>query len=202
MLSPSTESASTALEATKAIGITQAATGASGFLTSTDWNTFNNKQATLVSQSNIKSVNGVTLLGAGNLAVSASPAGSSSEIQFNNGGASLAASDKFTYNGTNTLTLGLAGETAGIYQALGDGTSNGGTFRIGHLNNSTSLNLGVSSTNMTADYNLFFPSTQSSGTQILQADSSGNFSWINTPVPGGPGIQISSSRPCLGCSAR
>ncbi len=174
------------ITSTGTIGITQAATGASGFLTSTDWNTFNNKQATLVSQSNIKSVNGVTLLGSGNLAVSASPAGSSSEIQFNDGTANLAASDKFTYNGTNTLTLGLAGETAGIYQALGDGTSSGGTFRIGHLNNSTSLNLLVSTTNMAADYNLFFPSTQSSGTQILQADSSGNFSWINTPT-GGPG---------------
>ncbi len=175
------------ITSTGTIGITQAATGASGFLTSTDWNTFNNKQAALVSGNNIKTVNGTTLLGSGNLAVSASPAGSSSEVQFNNGGANLAASDKFTYNGTNTLTLGLAGETAGIYSALGDGTSSGGTFRIGHLNNSNFLNLLVSPTNMSANYNLFFPSTQSSGTQILQADSSGNFSWINTPSGGGPG---------------
>jgi hypothetical protein len=38
-------------------------------LTSTDWNTFNGKQAALVSGTNIKTVNGTTLLGSGNLAV-------------------------------------------------------------------------------------------------------------------------------------
>jgi hypothetical protein len=38
-----------------------------GFLTSTDWNTFNGKQDLLVSGTNIKTVNGTTLLGSGNL---------------------------------------------------------------------------------------------------------------------------------------
>jgi hypothetical protein len=38
-----------------------------GFLTSTDWNTFNGKQDLLVSGTNIKTVNGATLLGSGNL---------------------------------------------------------------------------------------------------------------------------------------
>jgi len=49
---------------------TQAATTSlNGYLTSTDWNTFNNKQVSLISGTNIKTVNGTTLLGSGNLAV-------------------------------------------------------------------------------------------------------------------------------------
>lgn len=40
-----------------------------GALTSTDWSTFNNKQATLVSGTNIKTVNSTSLLGSGDIAV-------------------------------------------------------------------------------------------------------------------------------------
>lgn len=50
----------------------QAASGSTkGFLSSTDWTTFNNKQATLVSGTNIKTVNGNSLLGSGDLVISA-----------------------------------------------------------------------------------------------------------------------------------
>jgi len=45
------------------------------------------KQATLVSGTNLKSINGTTLLGSGDLAVSATPAGSSGQLQFNSAGA-------------------------------------------------------------------------------------------------------------------
>jgi hypothetical protein len=51
------------------LSITQSSTSVNGFLSSTDWNTFNNKQAALVSGTNIKTVNGTTLLGSGDLAV-------------------------------------------------------------------------------------------------------------------------------------
>ncbi len=44
------------------------------------------KQATLVSATNIKTVNGSSLLGAGDLVVSATPAGNTGEIQYNNAG--------------------------------------------------------------------------------------------------------------------
>lgn len=47
----------------------------------------NAKQDTLVSGTNIKTINGVSVLGSGNLTVSASAGGSSGEVQFNNGGA-------------------------------------------------------------------------------------------------------------------
>lgn len=47
--------------------ILAAASGSSnGYLTSTDWTTFNNKQNTLVSGTNIKSINGDSILGSGN----------------------------------------------------------------------------------------------------------------------------------------
>lgn len=42
----------------------------SGILTSTDWNTFNNKQAALESATNIKTINGSSILGSGDLVVS------------------------------------------------------------------------------------------------------------------------------------
>jgi hypothetical protein len=47
-----------------------AADGATnGYLTSADWSTFNGKQAALVSGTNIKTVNGTTLLGSGDLVI-------------------------------------------------------------------------------------------------------------------------------------
>ena len=51
------------------ISITQASSTENGYLSSTDWSTFNGKQDLLVSTSNIKSVNGTSLLGSGNLSV-------------------------------------------------------------------------------------------------------------------------------------
>jgi hypothetical protein len=57
------------LTANRTLSITQATTSVNGFLTSTDWNTFNGKQNTLVSGTTIKTVNGTTLLGSGNLSV-------------------------------------------------------------------------------------------------------------------------------------
>ena len=52
---------------TPAISMAAATTSVNGYLTSTDWTTFNSKQAALVSGTNIKTVNGTTLLGAGDL---------------------------------------------------------------------------------------------------------------------------------------
>ena len=43
---------------------------ANGYLTSTDWTTFNNKQATLISGTSIKTVNGASLLGSGDVTIS------------------------------------------------------------------------------------------------------------------------------------
>jgi hypothetical protein len=51
-----------------AISMAAATTSVNGYLTSTDWNTFNGKQAALVSGTNIKTVNSNSLLGSGNIA--------------------------------------------------------------------------------------------------------------------------------------
>jgi hypothetical protein len=52
------------------IGITQATTSANGYVSSTDWNTFNNKQAALTSGTNIKTVGSQSLLGSGDVSFS------------------------------------------------------------------------------------------------------------------------------------
>ena len=54
---------------TPAISMAAATTSVNGYLTSTDWTTFNNKQAALVSGTNIKTVNSTSLLGSGDISV-------------------------------------------------------------------------------------------------------------------------------------
>lgn len=54
---------------TPSISISQSNTTTDGYLSSTDWNTFNNKQSALVSGTNIKTVNSNSLLGSGNVSV-------------------------------------------------------------------------------------------------------------------------------------
>ena len=68
-----------------------ASTSTSGYLTSTDWNTFNNKQAALVSGTNIKTVGGVSVLGSG-------------DVSFNNISPITAAGDLIIGNGANSAT--------------------------------------------------------------------------------------------------
>lgn len=53
--------------------LSNASSSTNGILTSADWNTFNEKQASLVSATNIKTINGSSILGSGDLVVS-SPA--------------------------------------------------------------------------------------------------------------------------------
>lgn len=57
------------------ISIPQATSLLDGYLSSVDWNTFNNKQEQLVSGINIKTVNGESLLGSGDIAISAGDSG-------------------------------------------------------------------------------------------------------------------------------
>ena len=55
---------------------TAASASTNGYLTSTDWNTFNSKQTLLVSGTNIKTINGISVLGSGNINIEAGTGGS------------------------------------------------------------------------------------------------------------------------------
>ena len=83
-----------------------------GALSSTDWSTFNNKQDTLVSGTNIKTINSNSILGSGDLTISASAAGSTGQIQFNNGGAFAADSNLFWDNTNKRLGVGATPDTS------------------------------------------------------------------------------------------
>jgi hypothetical protein len=77
------------------------------------------KQATLVNQTNIKSINGTTLLGSGDLTVGGSPGGSDTQVQFNDSSA-FGGDAGLTFNKTSdTLSVGHfvavpLGATSGI----------------------------------------------------------------------------------------
>lgn len=57
------------------ISMSPADTGHDGYLTSTDWNTFDGKQDALVSGTNIKTVEGQSLIGSGNINITATDVG-------------------------------------------------------------------------------------------------------------------------------
>jgi hypothetical protein len=94
-----------------------------GYLGSGDFVNFDNKQAALVSGTNIKTVNGSSILGSGNLAITATaaPGGSTTQIQYNNNN---------VLDGNVGFTLDTA--TAGVTKVQ-IGKSNDPVFRYGVL---------------------------------------------------------------------
>ena len=138
--------------ATPAISMAAATTSVSGYLTSTDWTTFNGKQAALVSGTNIKTINGSTVLGSGDLTVTGTPAGSTTQVQYNNAGA-FAGSSGFIYN-TTTQRLDLGGTTGGLVTPKGttaqrNGTAIGGEIRFNTTTNCLEVYNGFSWINLT-----------------------------------------------------
>lgn len=96
------------------ISIPTASASARGVLTSTDWTTFNNKQAALVSGVNIKTLNGQTLLGSGD--VSTSLAGGVIAVN------TLVISANFTMSaGYNGMSVGPVNIASGVTVSLPTG---------------------------------------------------------------------------------
>ena len=86
----------------------------------------NGKQETLVSGTNIKTINGSSLLGSGDVSVSASPAGSDTQIQFNDSGA-FGADSLFNWDNTNKrLGVGETTPTARVH-IKGEGSTSATT---------------------------------------------------------------------------
>ncbi|ETB63582.1 TPA: hypothetical protein DIC38_02640 [Candidatus Nomurabacteria bacterium] len=100
---------------TQQLSLALASTSTTGALSSTDWNTFNNKQATLVSGTNIKTINSASLLGSGDIALQTP----------------LVADTDYLTPGTASSTYALA--TNGTYYIEGTGTV-AGTWLGSHPN--------------------------------------------------------------------
>jgi hypothetical protein len=109
-----------------------------GYLGSGDFVTFDNKQTALVSGTNIKTVNGNSILGSGNLAITATaaPGGTSAQIQYNN-------NSVLDGNVGLTLDTGTAGLTKvqigsslnptfryGVLKLTGNGSTEGGKIEL------------------------------------------------------------------------
>jgi hypothetical protein len=136
---------------TPAISMAAATTSVNGYLTSTDWTTFNGKQALLVSGTNIKTINSNSILGSGDLTISASAAGSNTQVQYNNSGA-FGASSSFTYssstgdlsapvhNSTNGLTVNSSNVSSNYTIASGSNA-----FSVGPITTNSGVTVTVSS---------------------------------------------------------
>jgi hypothetical protein len=86
----------------------------------------NAKQATLVSGTNIKTINSTSLLGSGDITISANPSGVSGAIQFSNGSAFASDATNLFWDDTNNrLGVGTNAPTASIHAT---------TFRSSSIN--------------------------------------------------------------------
>jgi hypothetical protein len=106
--------------ATPAISMAAATTSVNGYLTSTDWNTFNGKQDALTSGTNIKTVNSTSLLGSGNISVGTVTSVTGTAPVVSSGGATPAISMAAASSGVN-------GYMTGTYATKLDGIAAGAT---------------------------------------------------------------------------
>ena len=98
------------------------------------------KQDTLVSGTNIKTINSNSILGSGDLTISASAAGSTGQIQFNNSGAFAADSNLFWDNTNKRLGLGATPATNVRLDIRAQGTlSTDSLFRLRNSANTFDL---------------------------------------------------------------
>ena len=128
---------------TPAISMAAATTSVNGYLTSTDWNTFNNKQAALVSGTNIKTVNGTTLPGSGDLGT----------ITYAYGGTGLTsytAGDIIYASGANTvakLAIGTTGQRLVVAAGLPSWATD---TTVGTVTSVAALTLGTTGTDLSS----------------------------------------------------
>ena len=122
---------------TPAISMAAATTSVNGYLTSTDWTTFNGKQAALISGTNIKTVSGVSLLGSGDVGTIGTGYGGTGLTTFTSGGvvyasstSALATGGALTFDGANLVVGGnVTNNSVGTNSAGFLGTS-GTSFRF------------------------------------------------------------------------
>jgi hypothetical protein len=148
------------------------------------------KQATLVSGTNIKTINSTSLLGSGDIAISATPSGVSGAIQFSDGSAFASDAANFFWNnttkrlglGTNSPTQALDVIGAGrFYQTFGVNIPTLFAYN-GRSQNDSTMRLENAGSG-----NLFF------GGNGLLMDGSATFGQSNTALGARVGIKGSGS---------
>jgi hypothetical protein len=164
----------------------------------------NAKQATLVSGTNIKTINSTSLLGSGDITISASPGGSDTQIQYNDGG-NFGGDANFTWDKTGFI-LGL-GAGAGIspttnINALGDGTALSITTPAGTSTDNPGGAIRITSGNGQSGGNAQGGNFSLTGGNGTGSGSGGNFSLKAgnsgpTNTPGGQ-IQIIAGNGAIG----
>jgi hypothetical protein len=93
---------------TPTLSISESSASGDGYLNSTDWSTFNGKQESLVSGTNIKTINSTSVLGSGNIAVQPTLV-SGTNIKTINGNSIL---------GSGNLTISGGGGLSGIHAVI------------------------------------------------------------------------------------
>lgn len=123
------------------------------------------------------------------------PASPLNSVQFNNNG-SFGGSSKLTYiDSTRTLSIGDQDVLSAVVDIAG-GSGVAGQLRLGDGGASGNVVTLKAATDITSgNYDIVLPSVAPGGNnKILESDSSGNLSWINTPTgggsPGGSDTQI------------
>jgi hypothetical protein len=102
-------------------------------------------QPTLVSGTNIKTINGTTLLGSGDITISASPSGVAGAVQFSNGSVfSSDAANLFWDDTNNRLGVGINVPTATLHSKGSGATSATSSFITENSTNTASFKIGDS----------------------------------------------------------
>jgi hypothetical protein len=150
----------------------------------------NGKQATLVSGTNIKTVNSTSLLGSGDIAISANPSGVAGAIQFSNGSAFASDASNFFWDDTNkrlgigtnapttalqinysssTLNGLLINQTGGVGNFSNIGFANGGTIR-----STFGMNLNTGEVRWFNASGGYFATIYGGGSEAMRIDASRN----------------------------
>ena len=129
------------------ITIFQASAASSGYLSATDWLTFNGKQAALVSGGNIKTINGTTLLGSGDLVV-----GGSSAIAIGTTAITSGTVGRVLFEGTGNVVQ----ESANLFWDNTNGRLGIGTSSPAYPMHLAGLRFAQTGTTLTADTTLYY----------------------------------------------
>jgi len=111
-----------------------------------------------------------------------SPVGISGSVQFRSSTGTFNGNSELTYNGSGGLTVGEGGGNGGVITLIAEDGTDSGLLKIGHLDNTEYLSLGLGDDAMAASYSIDFPTSAPGGNnKILESTSAGVLSWINTP---------------------